>query len=247
MRLVKGLPADLTNRDELVMAHVGLVRALASRLGRRLPTHVEGSELISVGVIGLIDAASRYQPTLGVPFEAFARRRVHGAMIDWLRGLDCVPRSVRRLQRDVETALIRLRHVLGREPEDAEIAQALGVSQERYFAMLDELQHADAALIRSVRHPDGSDDLVEMAVDGAAGPYARLERQELRAELARALAKLPERERQILTLSYGEELTLAEIGQVIGLSESRVSQLRTQAVARLRSGLQDWVRASEAA
>jgi len=125
MRMKMALPAeDLKTRDQLVMQHVDLVKSMASRLGRRLPAQVEVSELVSVGVLGLIDAASRYRPSLGVPFDAFARRRIHGAMLDALRGLDWVPRSVRKLQRDVDSALTNLRHLLGREPDSKEIAQA---------------------------------------------------------------------------------------------------------------------------
>jgi RNA polymerase sigma factor for flagellar operon FliA len=120
--------ADPAVRDQLVLAHVGLVRALAHRLRRRLPAQVEIAELVSVGVLGLIDAATRYEPSLGVPFDAFARQRVHGAMLDALRSLDTVPRSVRRLQRQAEDTIASLRRTLGREPEAAEIAAELGVS-----------------------------------------------------------------------------------------------------------------------
>jgi RNA polymerase sigma factor for flagellar operon FliA len=240
---------DLKERDELVMAHVDLVKSMASRLGRRVPSHVELSELVSVGVLGLIDAAQRFQPALGVPFDAFARRRIHGAMLDALRRLDRVPRSVRRLQRGVDSVLTELRHALGREPEAAEIASAMGVSSDEYDGMLDELRWADVAAVRSATADEetGGEDLLDLAVNMDDGPYVQLERRELRAQLARALGELPERERHILALSYEKELTLAEIGQVIGVGESRVSQLRTQAVARLRSMLQEWLRTSRAA
>jgi RNA polymerase sigma factor for flagellar operon FliA len=235
---------DLRQRDELVIAHVDLVKTMASRLGRRLPSQVELSELISVGVMGLIDAATRYRPSLGVPFDAFARRRIHGAMLDALRGLDWVPRSVRKLQRDVDEALTRLRYTLGREPESAEIARALGVTEPEYDRMLDDLRSAELAVVRRAlgEHGEGGS-LLDVAIDGGAGPYLQLERRELRAELARALGLLPERERQILALYYEQELTLAEIGRVIGVGESRVSQLRTQAIARLRSLMQQWLTA----
>jgi RNA polymerase sigma factor for flagellar operon FliA len=227
------------------MAHVDLVRSMASRLGRRLPSQVELSELVSVGVLGLIEAANRYQPSLGVPFDAFARRRIHGAMLDALRGLDWVPRSLRKLQRDVDGALSRLRHTLGREPEASEIAAALGVSTDDYEAKLDDLRLADLAVVQPAGTSEESAGLLDVAIDDD-GPYRQLERRELRSRLVQALARLPERERQILALSYQEELTLAEIGQVIGVGESRVSQLRTQAVARLRSMMQEWLQPAEA-
>lgn len=234
--------SDLETRDRLVMEHVGLVRALAGRLAHRVPSQVEVSELISVGVLGLIDAASRFKPTLGVPFDAFARRRIHGAMLDALRELDWAPRSVRKLGRTMDGTMARLRHELGREPEEAEVAGALNVSESEYGRILDQLKTAELAVIRQSTNEDGINSL-EVAVDPGEGPYAKLEREELRQLLAEAILQLPERERHILALYYQEELTLAEIGEVIGVGESRVSQLRTQAIGRLRSHLATRMRA----
>ncbi len=237
MRMTMAMPEpDLETRDRLVMDHVGLVRALAGRLAHRVPSQVEVSELISVGVLGLIDAASRFKPTLGVPFDAFARRRIHGAMLDALRDLDWAPRSVRKLGRTMDGTMARLRHELGREPGEKEVAGALNVSESEYGRILDQLKTAELAVIRQATNGDGTSSL-EVAVDPGEGPYARLEREELRQLLAEAITELPDRERQILALYYQEELTLAEIGQVIGVGESRVSQLRTQAIGRLRSRL----------
>lgn len=232
-----GPPDDLEARDKLVMEHVGLVKAMASRLAHRLPSQVEVSELISVGVLGLIDAAGRFKPALGVPFDAFARRRIHGAMLDSLRGLDWAPRALRKMRRDVDSAMGRLRTELRREPDSAEIAAALEVSEPEYDRMLDQLRSADLASIRQASANGEGQSAWEVAIEPAEGPHARFEREELRGLLARAVAQLPDRERQILALYYEEELTLAEIGEVIGVGESRVSQLRTQAVARLRSSL----------
>lgn len=240
MRMTMVQP-DLETRDRLVMEHVGLVRALAGRLAHRVPAQVEVSELISVGVLGLIDAASRFKPTLGVPFDAFARRRIHGAMLDALRDLDWAPRSVRKLGRTMDGTVAKLRHELGREPEEKEIAGALKVSEAEYGKLLDQLKTAELAVIRQSTQGEGVNSL-EIAVDPGEGPYARLEREELRQLLAEAITELPERERHILALYYHEEMTLAEIGEVIGVGESRVSQLRTQAIARLRSRLADRMR-----
>ena len=240
MRMTMAPAVDPAQRDALVMAHVDLVKSMASRLGRRLPSQVELSELVSVGVLGLIEAANRYQPSLGVPFDAFARRRINGAMLDALRGLDWVPRSLRKLQRDVDGAMTNLRHTLGREPATEEIAAALGVSPKEYDAKLDELRLAEVAVVQPSGTGDESLDLLDVAIDDQ-GPYRQLERRELRTRLAAALKQLPERECMILAMSYEQEMTLAEIGQVIGVGESRVSQLRTQAVARLRSLMQEWI------
>lgn len=231
------LDADASVRDQLVMEHVGLVKAMASRLANRLPPQVEVSELVSVGVLGLIDAAGRFKPSLGVPFSAFARRRIHGAMLDSLRGLDWAPRAVRKLRRDVDSAIATLRFTLGREPQAADIAAALDVSEAEYEKMLDKLKSAELATIRQSSVGEDGRSVLDVEVEPSEGPHARLEREELRGLLAGAIGDLPERERQILALYYEEELTLAEIGEVIGVGESRVSQLRTQAIARLRSAL----------
>lgn len=231
------LDADASVRDQLVMEHVGLVKAMASRLANRLPPQVEISELVSVGVIGLIDAAGRFKPSLGVPFSAFARRRIHGAMLDSLRGLDWAPRAVRKLRRDVDSAIASLRFSLGREPQAADIAQALDVSEAEYERMLDKLKSAELATIRQSSVGEDGRTALDVEIEPSEGPHARLEREELRRLLAGAIGNLPDRERQILALYYEEELTLAEIGEVIGVGESRVSQLRSQAIARLRSML----------
>jgi RNA polymerase sigma factor for flagellar operon FliA len=235
MRLRAALAADPGVRDQLVMAHVDLVKILAHRLRRRLPSQVELSELVSVGVLGLIDAASRYDSALGVPFDAFARRRIHGAMLDALRGLDSVPRSVRRLQRRAEDAIVRLRQRLGHEPEIEDIAADLGITIDEYGRMLDDLRTTEVAVARASGDDAFGQSLIDLAIDTEQGPYVQLERRELKQHLAEALTQLPDRERQILALSYIEELTLSEIGRVFGVGESRVSQLRTQAIVRLRS------------
>jgi RNA polymerase sigma factor for flagellar operon FliA len=238
MTMTTDVLQDFEQRDRLVMEHVGLVRSLASRLAHRLPAQVEMSELIGVGVIGLIDAAGRYKASLGVPFDAFARRRVHGAMLDSLRSLDWAPRSLRKKRRSVDATIGQLRHDLAREPESAEIAAAMNVSESEYDKMLDQLRSAELATIRQASPLEGRG-LLDFAIDPSEGPYARVERLELRGHLARAIVQLPERERQILALYFEQELTLAEIGEVIGVGESRVSQLRTQALARLRSLLRE--------
>ncbi len=231
--------ARLEERNQLVVEHIGLVKSIARRMAQRVPSQVEVSELMGVGMIGLVDAAGRYEPSLGVPFEAYARRRVHGAMLDSLRRLDGVPRAARRRRREVDAAIGRLRHELQREPTEDEIAQALHLSREEYERALRQVQLAEAASVRPIE--PGADDasLLEFAVDPEDGPQVRLERAELKQHLARAIAELPDRERQILALYYQEELSLAEIGEVIGVGESRVSQLRTQAIARLRTRLRE--------
>jgi len=235
----------LQERNRLVMENVGLVKALATRMARRVPSQVEVNELVSVGLIGLIEAAGRYRPSTGVPFDAFARRRVHGAMLDSLRDLDWAPRSVRRMRRDVDAAINRLRHELGREPAEAEIAGALQVSAADYTRMLDQIKTVDIGTIRQLDASRGESPLLDVAIDPEEDAHARVERAEMKQHLAAAIEELPERERQILSLYYHEELTLAEIGEVIGVGESRVSQLRTQAVSRLRARLRTTLHLAE--
>jgi RNA polymerase sigma factor for flagellar operon FliA len=229
MRVKAEKAEDRNERDRLVMEHVALVKTLAQRLAQRLPSQVELSDLISVGVLGLIDAATRYKPGLGVPFDAFARRRIQGAMLDSLRDMDWAPRSLRRLRRDVDSAMANARRRLGREPEDMDVAEELSMTPADYAKALDQLRMLDVASVRSLdaSNEDGTSWL-ELCVD-----------PELRQHLAHAISQIPERERNILAMYYEEELTLAEIGEVIGVGESRVSQLRSQAISRLRTILRE--------
>lgn len=241
---MRAVEVDVEAANRLVLDHVELVRTLAARIAHRVPSHVEFNELVSVGMMGLVEAARRYQPALGVPFDAFARRRVHGAMVDSLRGMDWAPRSVRRLRRELDAAIAKVRHELHREPTEQEIAAAMGVDATEYQRILDQIRAVDLAALRQLESPDDQP-LLEVAIESDEGPHARLERAELREHLGRALLTLPERERQILSLYYEHELTLAEIGAVIGVGESRVSQIRTQAIARLRTSLRESLQLSE--
>ncbi len=230
--------ADFTERDQLVNANLGLVKAMGYRLLRRLPAEVELSDLVSVGVLGLIEAASRYRPSMGVPFEAFARRRIHGAMLDSLRELDWAPRSLRKQARTFETTIARLRQELSREPEEAEIAAAMDLTPDECARALEQVRSLELCTMRRLDAPaEGGMGLLEVCLDPGEGPEERLQRSELRQLLAAALGNLPERERQILALYYDQELTMAEIGEVFGVSESRISQLRTLALSRLRASL----------
>lgn len=225
---------DLETRDRLVMEHVDLVKQVAGRLAHRLPAHVELSELTSVGVVGLLDAAARFRPSLGVPFGAFARRRILGSMLDALRDLDWAPRAVRRMRRDVDVVAAKLRGALGREPESHEIARAMQVTDAQYERMSETLQNADLATVRQAGADGDGHSRVESVVDRSEAPDARVERLDEARRLAHALSALPPRERYILTLYYEQDLRLSDIARRIGVGESRVSQLRSQALGRLR-------------
>jgi RNA polymerase sigma factor FliA len=238
---------DLGDRDRLVTEHVGLVRRMARRLAQRLPTQFELDDLISVGVMGLMDAAGRYRASTGVPFEAFARRRIRGAMLDALRDLDWAPRSVRRLRRELDAAMARARHDLGREPEPADVARLLTMTVEQYEQALEQVRVLDFGSVRQLdsQGPDG-ESKIELCLDAGEAPDAQVVRRELQTHLAAAIKQLPDRERQILALYYEEELTLAEVGEVIGVCESRVSQLRSLALSRLRTLLRETIGMPEA-
>ena len=221
-------------RNQLVMEHVDFVKSLASRLSHRLPPQVECAELVSVGVIGLIDAADRFEPSRGVPFSAFARQRVHGAMLDSLREIDCATRADRRGSREIAAATAQLWHELQREPDADEIAERLGMSEEEYDALVERLRLADALSAESLLDADDEDGDGAIAAS-TEGPDARLERIEREAWLSSAIAKLPQRERLVLTLSYQRGLPLAKVGKALGVSESRASQLRAKATVTLRA------------
>ena len=238
MRMTATEASTSVDRDQLVINHVGLVKVMAHRLAQRLPSQVEMSDLISVGVLGLIDAAGRYRPAMGVPFDAFARRRVQGAMLDALRDLDWAPRSLRRMRRDIDGATAQLRHQLRREPTEDEIAGAMSMTTVEYEQALDQIRTLELGAVRQLdaTGEDGTP-LLELCLDPEEGPDVQLERTELKRLLAKALLELPERERHILALYYEEEMTMAEIGAVIGVCESRVSQLRSLALSRLRGSL----------
>jgi RNA polymerase sigma factor FliA len=231
--------AELAARNGLVVANIDMVKSVARRLAQRLPPQVEVPDLVGAGVIGLIEAAGRYKAATGVPFDAFARRRIQGAMLDALRDLDWAPRSLRKLRRDRDAACARLRHDLGRDPVDEEIRRAMGMSSADYARSLEQLRLLERGNARTVDEQGAEGRLLELCLDPSEGPEVRLQRAELSRFLARALEQLPERERRILAMYYHEEMTLAAIGRVIGVGESRVSQLRALAVTRLRGILAD--------
>lgn len=216
-----------------------MVRRVAAKMISKLPANVEMDDLVQAGMIGLFDALSRYQADQGAQFETFAMQRVRGAMLDELRGADWLPRSVRRNQREIDTAIRRLEQRIHRSPTEREVADELGLDLDAYQAML-----ADSRSAQLVPLDDA--DLEEESVGSslnvaAEGPLAMLGDDRFRAALIAQIDRLPERERTIMGLYYEQELSLKEIGAVLGVTESRVSQLHTQAVARIRAGLVDWI------
>src|SRR5437763_8441362 len=229
-------------RDRLILGYSPLVKYAAGRLGSGLPAHVDEQDLVSYGLLGLIGAIERFDPDRDVKFETYAIARIRGAIIDELRALDWVPRSVRSRARDIERAITALEAKLGRAPTDEEIAQRLGVSGDELEESLAEISRSSIAALAELWTVSGSGgDQVSLidSIEDTEAPYPQgaLSQTEMREAIADAIARLPEREKLVVTLYYYEELTLREIGEVLGVTESRVSQLHTKAVLRLKARL----------
>ena len=230
-------------RERLVVAYSPMVKFVAGRLGAGLPSHVEDADLISYGLVGLIGAIERFEPERGIKFETFAMTRIRGAIIDELRSLDWVPRSVRSRAREIETMQAKLEHELQRAPNEAELAAKLNMTEEELQSALLEIANSSVyALDELWTVSDSSGDQVSLldtiADEGAADPQEALATTEVKDRLTEAIGGLPEREQLVVALYYYENLTLREIGEVLGVTESRVSQLHTKAVMRLKSHLQ---------
>ncbi|HYH54836.1 MAG TPA: RNA polymerase sigma factor WhiG [Solirubrobacterales bacterium] len=230
-------------RERLVVAYSPMVKFVAGRLGAGLPSHVEDADLISYGLVGLIGAIERFEPERGIKFETFAMTRIRGAIIDELRSLDWVPRSVRSRAREIETAQAKLEHELQRAPTEGELASKLNMTEAELQSALLEIANSSVyALDELWTVSDSSGDQVSLldtiADEGAADPQEALASTEVKDRLTEAIGGLPEREQLVVALYYYENLTLREIGEVLGVTESRVSQLHTKAVMRLKSHLQ---------
>jgi RNA polymerase sigma factor for flagellar operon FliA len=234
--------ADERARERLVVAYSPLVKYVAGRMASGLPTHVEEADLISYGLVGLISAIERYEPGREIKFETYAIPRIKGAIIDELRALDWVPRSVRSRAREIERANLKLEHQLQRAPTDEEMAGELDVSVDEFQDSLVQISNSTiAALDELWTVSDSSGDQVSL-LDTLQDPEAPdpakvMDASELKDRVADAIARLPEREKLVIALYYYENLTLREIGEVLGVTESRISQLHTKAMLRLRSRL----------
>ncbi|HEY5479386.1 MAG: RNA polymerase sigma factor WhiG [Gaiellaceae bacterium] len=233
---------DRQLRDRLILTYAPLVKFVAGRLGSGLPAHVDEGDLVSYGLLGLIGAIERYDPDRDVKFETYAIARIKGSIIDELRAMDWVPRSVRARARDIERAIGELEAQSGRAPSEEEIAAKLGVSQDELGENLLEISRSSIAALDelwTVSSTGGDQVALIDTIEDTQGPepQAALAQTEMREALGEAIARLPEREKLVVTLYYYEELTLREIGEVLGVTESRVSQLHTKAILRLKARL----------
>jgi RNA polymerase sigma factor for flagellar operon FliA len=222
----------------MLMENLPTVRYLARRIHERLPHHVELDDLISAGVVGLIDALSKFDNTKQVQFKSYAQFRIRGAILDSLRTLDWSPRELRRKGRAVEEAIRSVTLKLGRVPSESEIAKEMDLGLSEYQQLLGELKGLEIGSLHMERIEDSGDE--ELAyIPGAPDedPLFRCMQGEMKQRLIDAIEELPEKERMVLTLYYYEELTMKEIGLTLGVVESRVSQIHSSAVVRLRAAL----------
>ncbi len=230
-------------RDQLIVLYSPLVKYVAARVAVGLPQHVDGADLVSYGIIGLIDAIDRFDPVRAVKFETYAIPRIKGAIIDELRAIDWVPRSIRAKARSVEQAYSALEANLLRTPSDSEVAQEMGISEHDLQDILRQISFVGVAALDEVFMVGGDrterTTLGDTIPDATAGPSAKFEDKEAKEILVQAITHLGDRERTVLSLYYYEGLTLAEIGEILGVTESRVCQIHTKAVLQLRSRLSD--------
>ena len=231
--------ATQADRDELIVYYAPLVKYVASRIAAGLPQTVDQSDLVSYGMFGLIDAITKFDPERGFKFETYAISRIKGAVLDELRAIDWVPRSVRSKAKSVERAMAKLESQLHRAPTDDEIAIELEISSDQLNGIYKQISSLGVVALDEMLSFNGTESLTfgDTLADRREGPVSTYERVETRQLLADAINRMNEREKIVLTLYYYENLTLAEIGKVLGVTESRVCQIHTKAVLQLRSRL----------
>jgi RNA polymerase sigma factor for flagellar operon FliA len=235
-----GSPVLTGEQERVLLDHLPIVRFLARRIHERLPQHVDIEDLVSAGVVGLMDAFSKFDPEKKVQFRSYAQFRIRGAILDSLRTLDWSPRELRRKGRAVEEAIRILTARLGRAPGEAEVAAEMGVGLEDYQQLLGDLKGLEIGTLHLERSENsGEEELAYVPGRPDEDPLFRCLRGELEDRLAEAIANLPDRERLVMTLYYYEEMTMREIGLALGVVESRVSQVHASAVVHLRAALRD--------
>ena len=228
--------SNLSARDELIVAHLEVARRIAGRLARRLPPNIPIDEVVAAAMLGLSEAAERFDPNHGEPFIAFATPRIKGAVLDELRRGDPLPRRKRILARKVSQTISKLSQRLGRAAEDEEIAAELGVSVDEYRDELEGLTHVGLVELDET-WVGGPDEETAAGRDHLASPFARVERGELQKCLVAALKTLSDRDALVMSLYYEEQLTFAEIAHILSVTESRICQIHSQSILRLRARL----------
>jgi len=225
-------------RDALIQETLPLIKHIAHRVAIRLPSNVEIRDLINAGVLGLMDAIEKFEPERNVKFKTYAEVRIRGAILDSLRDLDWAPRSLRKKSKDLERMYADLSQKLGRPATDEEVSEAMGENIEDFHALVDQLHGLTIGSFENLSDSEDSENYINYYPDdGSNDPYVKFESNEVTRLLAEAIEELPEKERLVLSLYYFEEFTMKEIGALLGVNESRVSQLHTKATLRLRGKL----------
>ncbi len=237
--------ADAPDKSGLVREYLPLVKRIAYHLMTRLPASVEVDDLIQAGLMGLLDAVDRFDDSQGAHFETYATQRVRGAMLDELREADWASRNVRKAARQIENAIHTLEQRLGRPPSEQEIAGEMQLDINAYFDLLNDARGAQLLYYEDLHEDSGDDFLDRFADDVSLGPFDVLAGRHFKRALAQAVSVLPDREKQLMGMYYEQEMNFKEIGAVLGVSESRVCQLHSQAITRLRSRLREWGGESE--
>jgi len=227
--------------NTLLKQHSGLVRRLAHQMIAKLPANVEIDDLIQGGMMGLHDALGRFDAGQGVQFETFATQRIRGAMLDELRGNDWMSRGNRKQQRDIEGAVHRLEQKLGRAPHESEIAAEMGITLSQYQDILTKVRGTQLVYLEDMSGDEGGDEFLDRHVANEdANPLSMLQDHRMREALVEAIKNLPEREQYVMSMYYEHDMNLKEIAAVLGVTESRVCQLHSQSIARLRVKLREW-------
>ena len=240
-RVVEEIEITTENREEVIIQYSPMIKYVANRIAMRLPPHIEVDDLISVGVLGLMDAITKYDSSRGAKFKTYAEFRVRGAILDELRSMDWVPRSIRQKASQVDKVVQGLQAKLRRTPEDEEVAQEMGLSLDQFHETLNETKSIPIFSLEDLGIAKESGDqqslLDCLAGKADADPQTQIRLVELKEIIAKAIDALPEKERLMVSLYYYEELTMKEIGAVLDITESRVSQIHSKAVYRLRTKL----------
>ena len=240
-QVVEEVAITTENRDEVIKQYSPMIKYVANRIAMRLPPHVEVDDLINVGVLGLMDAISKYDPTRGAKFKTYAEFRVRGAILDELRSMDWVPRSVRQKASNVDAVVQKLQAKLRRNPEDEEVAEEMELSLDQFYDTVNETKSMPVFSLEDLgiaKETGEQQSLLDcLAGKADADPQTQIRLTELKGIIAKAIDTLPEKERLMVSLYYYEELTMKEIGVVLDITESRVSQIHSKAVYHLRTKL----------
>jgi RNA polymerase sigma factor for flagellar operon FliA len=226
-------------REELIVKYAPLVKYIAGRMAIRIPANISREELISAGIVGLLDALDKFDSGMGIKFQTYAEHRIRGAILDELRKMDWIPRSVRKDIHRVEDAITALNSRLNRDPDDLEVAQEIGVDIDTYYKMISRAQGVGLLSLDKVME-DGFAPAFTKQASGGPSPFDELKVKEVKNVISKVLSDLSEKEQLVITLYYYEELTLKEIAAVLSLTESRISQIHSKAIIRLRAKLRSY-------